>query len=154
MPYPYPQSCLSLLKEGGWNFNCKHLPEGALNYKLTYLDSWLKLMQSKFSIIYLVAEQPTFHHSEKGRIAARQGYTINLGTLLGFIIARLDCVNHHSLIPPAQWKGMVPKHATFKKFQRTFHDSANWNWHDSDHDIIDAIMLLHYWLTQKHNVTI
>jgi hypothetical protein len=149
LPYPYPPDCLHILKR--WNFNCYKLQGSTLQEKLHKYEKWLNQINSKFHIIYLVAEMPSFHHSQAGHIAARQGWIIQLGLLLGFTISALNCTDTHALISPAMWKGMVPKSITFKKFQRTFTDHTNWKWHDSDNDIVDAIMLMHYWLSQtKH----
>lgn len=146
LPYPYPEGCLCRLKSG-WDFNCFKLQGNTLQEKLIRYQKWLQRLHDKFDIIHLIIEEPTFHHSQRGHIAARQGWIIQLGLLVGFTIAFLDAATTHTLIPPARWKGMVPKAVTFTKFQRTFLDHTNWKWHDSDNDVIDAIMLLHYWLS-------
>jgi hypothetical protein len=111
------------------------------------------LFESCGAIEHLVVEQPTFFNSEAGRIAAREGHTIRLSIMLGYIMGKLELWEPDvTMLTPAQWKGMVPKDITRKKFFRTFKDAAGMDrWgriHTYDHDTVDAIMLLHYFLTR------
>jgi hypothetical protein len=99
----------------------------------------------------IVAEMPTFFSSEKGRIAAKEGYTINLALVLGSIIGRFDLVAEQKmpvqLYTPGMWKGQVSKEITRKKFFRTFKDASGGIY---DNDTVDAIMILSFWLEKKY----
>jgi hypothetical protein len=100
-----------------------------------------------------VVEQPTFFNSEAGRIAVREGHIIRLSIMLGYIMGRLDLWEPDvTMYTPATWKGMVPKDITRKKFFRTFKDAGRpdaWGRAPTyDHDTIDAIMMLHFFLTR------
>jgi hypothetical protein len=111
------------------------------------------LFESCGAISHLVVELPTFFNSEAGRIAAREGHIIRLAIMLGFIMGRLDLWEPDvTMYTPAQWKGMVPKDITRKKFFRVFRDAMVpdvWGRKPTyDHDTIDAIMLLHFFLTR------
>lgn len=145
---PYQEYSLTSL-EAGWKFSTFNLRGEGLQDKIRHLDVWLRRMMFSNPVIYLVGEMPTFFNSEKGRIAARMNWTIQLGVLLGFIMARLECEARYTFYTPAQWKGTMTKEVTKKRFLRTFTDATNWKWIDADHNTIDAIMLLHYWVSQR-----
>jgi hypothetical protein len=112
------------------------------------------LLERVGRIVHLVVEEPSFFNSEAGRIAVRQGHIIKLSIMLGYIMGRLELWGPDvSMYTPAQWKGMVPKDVTRKKFFRTFTDAAGPDQYGEvphyDHDTVDAIMMLHFWLTQR-----
>jgi hypothetical protein len=105
------------------------------------------------AISHLVVELPTFFNSEAGRIAVREGHIIRLSVMLGYIMGKLELWEPDvTMYTPAQWKGMVPKDITRKKFFRTFRDAGRpdaWGRTPTyDHDTIDAIMMLHFFLTR------
>jgi hypothetical protein len=112
------------------------------------------LLKACGDVSHLIVEQPTFFNSEAGRIAVREGSIIKLSMVLGYIIARLPLNSEDiTLYTPAQWKGMVSKDVTRKKFYREFKDAAALDkWGDIskyDHDTVDAVMMLHFWLVQR-----
>lgn len=146
VPMPIVESSWHIL-QGYWKFNCYHNSGTSLSDKLFAYRRWLHHMYDKYVIDHLIIEMPEFFHSTKGRIATRQGWIVQLGVVVGYTIACLDIP--YTLYTPKQWKGMVSKEVTRKRFLRTFSDTHNWRWRDCDHDIIDAIMLLRYWMTQQ-----
>lgn len=94
----------------------------------------------------LIIEWPAFYQSIKGFTAARQGYTIDLAGL-GMYVAgflRLNPGKIH-LVTATEWKGTVTKVVTMAKFARIFGRPVGGL---SDH-VIDATMLLHFWLTRS-----
>lgn len=100
----------------------------------------IKAHFSKANADHLVCELPTFFDSEKGRIAAKSGYTIDLGLVIGTIYGIVPS-SRLFLYTPTQWKGSVPKRVTQSKFKRVFKVS---NIGSMAHDTIDAIMLLRF----------
>lgn len=89
---------------------------------------------------HLICEMPTFFDSEVGRVAAKQGYTLDLALVIGTIYG---CIPGAELFlyTPQQWKGSTPKRITQVRFKKAFPDSNHWI---PVHDTIDAIMLLRY----------
>jgi hypothetical protein len=102
------------------------------------------------SISTLICEEPKFHGGgERGLIAAKEGYTIWLGMIVGAAIASFCLLPKNIyLYSPQQWKGAVPKAVTAKKFERVFLDA---NKHNVNHDEVDAIMILHYHLSRLYS---
>jgi hypothetical protein len=134
----------------GWQYGSITLGGDSLSKKMRSLEP---LFERCGVISHLVVEQPTFFNSEAGRIAAREGHLISLSIMLGYIMGKLELWEPDvTMYTPAQWKGMVPKDVTRKKFFRTFKDAAvmdRWGRRLTyDHDTVDAIMLLHYFLTR------
>jgi hypothetical protein len=136
----------------GWKFGSWTMKGDTLVQKMRSIFPLLKGGADR-AFAHLVIEMPTFFSTEKGRIAAREGYTINLGMTVGYIIGNLQGIPV-TLYTPGEWKGMVSKEITRKKFYRTFEDADNADAYGNpmtyDHDTVDAIMLLHHWLSQKH----
>lgn len=138
--------------EGIWQYGSWPVRGDSLQEKM---HSVKPLLERFGYVCHLVVEKPTFFNSEAGRIAAREGHIINLSIMLGWIIAKLDLWGPDlTMYAPNQWKGMVPKDVTRKKFYRVFNDARRLDrWGDGEkynHDTVDAIMLLHFWLTQRH----
>jgi hypothetical protein len=135
----------------GWRYGSLPLQGDTLPEKMRSLDP---LLEKCGKICHLIVEEPQFFNSEAGRIAVREGHIIRLAIMLGYIMGRLELWGPNvSMYTPAQWKGMVPKDITRKKFFRTFMDAAGPDLWGAvpryDHDTIDAIMLLHFWLTHR-----
>ena len=93
---------------------------------------------------HLVYESPNFFSSPRGAIAAKEGYLTDLGIVIGIAIGTFPKAQIWPYTPQ-EWKGSVPKEVTYKKFLRTFTDSQKYA-EKANHDLIDAIMLLHYHL--------
>jgi hypothetical protein len=87
----------------------------------------------------LILEWPTFYGSEKGQIAAKQNYTINLAGIAmyiaGFFQIEIDRVE---LVTAPQWKGSADKRITARRFFRAFGEDAL----QVDNHAVDAVMLL------------
>lgn len=97
----------------------------------------------------LILELPNFQNSEKGRIAAKQGYTTQLGIVVGYIMGLIDLTQEDVfLYPPIVWKGTVPKEVTLAKLKRDFKNS-NRILDSLNHDTIDAIGLLRFHLVTE-----
>lgn len=86
---------------------------------------------------YLVLEYPQYMGGLKGRIAAQQGYTLDLAYVCGYFTAafNLSRLRTH-LFTPMQWKGTRPKSATLAEYKRKFPEQK-WS---SEHSV-DAVML-------------
>ena len=92
---------------------------------------------------HIVAEQPAFFGSARGRIAARQDHTIRLGQMLAGIVAwfRVPAANV-TLLTPMEWKGNLRKDVTRARLEKAFGgDSA-----ELSDDEVDAIGLAVFWL--------
>jgi hypothetical protein len=149
---PLESHCTHLLG-AGWHYGSHDVRGNDLPSRMRSLEPLLDLISQHGHVSHLVVEQPTFFNSEAGRVAAREGHIIRLSIMLGYIMGRLDLYGPNvTMYTPAQWKGMVPKDITRKKFYRTFKDAAKLDiWGTTlryDHDTVDAIMMLHFWLTQ------
>lgn len=87
----------------------------------------------------LILEWPTFYASEKGEVAAKQDYTINLAAIAmycaGFFHLPVDRIE---LVTAPQWKGQADKRITARRFFKNFGYDAL----VVDHNTIDATMLL------------
>jgi len=94
----------------------------------------------------LVYEEPSYFSSPRGAIALKEGYLTDLGIVIGIAIGTFPKAQIWSY-KPQTWKGSVPKEVTYKKWLRTFVDSSKYC-DKVNHDLIDAIMLLHYHLKQ------
>lgn len=96
---------------------------------------------------HFAAEWPTFFSSQVGRIAAQEGYTINLAGMVAFLAGRFQIKGDYiSLWTPAQWKGSVPKTATRAKFIRIFGKRGERLAATAADDTIDAIMIAQFWI--------
>lgn len=120
-------------------------PQDNLQQKLRAISRQLDSFLSYRGVTHLIIEYPQFMNSVKGRIAAQQGYTIDLGTVCGFIMGWLDV--HTSdvyLYTPNQWKGQKPKKAIEAAFLREFGEEHRGT---SDH-AFEAVMLLKYHISK------
>lgn len=91
----------------------------------------------------IVLEYPTFRGDTKGILAAKQGYTIDIAYIVGYLVGELHIspLNVH-LYTPQQWKGNKPKTATEAAFKRILLP-LNPHLQNIDEHAIDAIMMLH-----------
>jgi hypothetical protein len=135
----------------GWTYGSWPVEGLTLQQKMRSSGRFIKSLVGA-ECIQLVAEMPTFFSSEKGRIAAKEGYTLNLCMVLGYMMGRLENgAVPTMLFTPGMWKGQVSKEITRKKFFRTFTDAKMDEFGEAtyDHDTVDAIMILRYWLETK-----
>jgi hypothetical protein len=95
----------------------------------------------------IVAEQPCWMPSAKGRTAAALDYTIHLAQMVAGVIAwfRLPA-SHITLLTPGQWKGNVPKKVTRARLEKAFSDA---DFSEAGDDEVDAIGLGVYWLENR-----
>jgi Holliday junction resolvasome RuvABC endonuclease subunit len=123
--------------------HCQYRWENAASRLREALDDW--------EPTHMALEYPTFFDSTAGKIAAMQGYTLDLAGMVGYIMGRFkmppDAV---TLWKPEQWKGTVPKHITQAKFVRLYGDSASYIVKNYPDDVSDAIMIADFWLTLYH----
>lgn len=93
----------------------------------------------------LVCEWPTFYGSQRGHIAAQQGYTINLAGVVMFIAGWFHVAPRDlTLYTAPVWKGSVPKQVTARRFFKIFKIHPR----SISHDTIDAVMMLYYHIQQ------
>lgn len=86
----------------------------------------------------LVCEWPQFFNSAKGATAAVKGDTILLAGVNAFISGYFQ-IGNTTLRTAVEWKGSVPKQITMRRFLKYFDQK----WHDLNHNVVDAIMILH-----------
>lgn len=119
----------------------------SLPYKSDYLIRQL-LKMKPHTVIY---EEATFQASAKGKIAAQKGYIINLGFIAGYVAGALHL--HPADIygyTPMQWKGSVPKSATYAKYRRYInlekikYSQAYHNQEPTEHEIDATMLLVHH----------
>lgn len=94
----------------------------------------------------LIAEYPQYEQSERGIIAAQQGYTLDLAAVCGYLAGKFQVppLSVH-FYTPVQWKGQRPKSATEAAFKRQY--SIENFARLTDHEV-DACMMLHYHQTK------
>lgn len=134
----YPAPAVASSDLGYWTYGSLNIGEGTLEHKLHVIQHWLTNVKS---VDFIVGEKPVFYNNAQGMIAAQEGYTINLGIVLGFIIGHFGCKFKFYSAP--QWKGQVSKDVTRAKFIRKFQQYPPGK---MNHDTIDAIMILHHHL--------
>lgn len=87
----------------------------------------------------MIIEWPQFYGSEKGQIAAKQNYTVNLAGIAMYVAGFFHLpVNRIELVTAPQWKGSADKRITARRFFRAFGEDAL----QVDHNAVDAVMLL------------
>jgi hypothetical protein len=93
---------------------------------------------------HIVAEQPCWMPSAKGRTAAALDYTIHLAQMVAGVIAWFRIpANNVTLLTPMQWKGSMPKKVTRARLKKAFTDGEFEGLSD---DEVDAIGLGLFWL--------
>lgn len=116
-------------------------PEG-LNYIGKCQDTVEKLLEvGEFNEV--VAEWPQFFNNPRGHTAAAAGHTINLAGMVMFIVGQYRILpGYIHLRTASEWKGSVSKEITMQKFLRHFKTPR----YRLNHNIVDAIMILHHHL--------
>ncbi|SRR5258705_11952730 len=145
------------INSAGWKYGLIH-PKG-FNLQSKWKDAYFKLKEvigrDKY-VTHLAAEWPMYFNGLRGKLAAQQNFTINLASLIGYLVGKLGVkAEYVSLWTPIHWKSSVPKHVTQAKFIRTFGSEAKQIANTQSDDVIDAIMIAEFWLSlynrQKFN---
>lgn len=125
------------VSEGSWDWGCWELD--GFNFEQRCQDLRDRIFDDIGEFDKLILEWPAFYDSIKGKVAAKQGYTMNLAGIAMYVVGwfQLDCSQYHLVTAP-QWKGTTPKHVTAKRFFEAF--GSNYL-HETEH-AIDATMLL------------
>lgn len=102
----------------------------------------------------LIIEWPTFQNSQRGHVAAVQGYTIDLAGIAMFLAGSLG-MNHRQIIryTPDQWKGSVSKDITRRRFM-AFAELDRCKVWLPDHTTDAAMMLKKYIEEQKLEINL
>lgn len=125
----HPEKSASLQKKG--NQLCRFL----------YLRGWQRINK-------LIIEYPQWEASQRGAIAAQQGYTLDIAYLCGHLVGWAKLGSEDVLLPtPIQWKGNLPKKATEHRVKEKFGFITS---QISEHEI-DACGLLFWWLHSQGN---
>lgn len=127
-------------KESAWLWGTIYPQGNNLQMRIMDLIQHLSIEVGPFDL--LVTEKPAFFSSERGQIAAHMNYTIDLAAI-NYSVAGWFHKDHrqHFAITATQWKGMVSKAITAKRFFRRFPEVTASN--ISEH-AIDAVMLLRF----------
>lgn len=137
-----------------WRFGLVRPQARTLDFpQFNWEDAFYKLRRGlgDWQPTHFASEWPDFFNSTKGKIAATQGYTINLAGQVGYIAGRLGLPpDYMTLWKPYKWKGSVPKSVTQEKFIRLFGEGAKSIVRNYSDDVIDAIMIAEFWLTLYH----
>jgi hypothetical protein len=76
-------------------------------------------LQKGEAITHLVIEYPQWEDSQRGLVAAKQGYMIDLGFLVGYFTNSFKISPFNISIPSvAKWKGQTPKKATEERVKK------------------------------------
>lgn len=131
-----------------WDFGSFQID--GMNFQMRCSDLKDAIIRLGFEFDTLVIEWPTFYASDKGAIAAQQGYTINLAGIAMYVAGyfQIDFRRLFLYTAPA-WKGTVKKAITARRFFKLFDVSEM----KLDHDTIDAAMML-VWHCKKQGFTL
>jgi hypothetical protein len=130
-----------------WSYGLIHPKGKHLQHK--WKDAYLQLREHFRAVkpTHYACEWPMYFGGEKGKIAAQEGYTINIAGMAAFIAGRFQIRGEFiSLWTPVQWKGSVPKYVTERKFIRLFGEQARRIAKIESNDVIDAIMIAEFWI--------
>lgn len=107
---------------------------------------WVELLQGKKPDC-LVLEYPQFEDSERGIVAMKQGYILDLAFIVGFLGSSFG-VSASKIWTPSvkEWKGTTPKKAIEVRFYRRFPHLAGSK--ISDHEF-EAAMLICWLMDQR-----
>lgn len=112
-----------------------------MNFKMRCADLRDYIAHDIGEFDMLVLEWPCFYSGQKGRVAAQQGYTINLAGIAMYIAGWFHIPHQMFFLYTApDWKGTVKKAVTARRFFKLF----GLNETEVDHNAIDATMMLYY----------
>jgi hypothetical protein len=133
-----------------WRFGCVHprSRECAAQFKWWDVFAQLRDRLDDWRPTHFAAEWPAFFgSSDRGRIAAQTGVTIDLGGMVGYLAGRFEIPPEFiTLWTPQRWKGNAPKGATEAKFLRLYGPGARSVVRNFSDDVVDAIMIADFWL--------
>jgi len=122
-----------------WDFGSFEVSGMNFQMRCSDLKDWIIGLGFAFDV--LVMEWPTYYDSDKGKTAARKGYTINLAGIAMYIAGYFQVDFRKLFLYTApDWKGTVKKVVTARRFFKLFGLSEM----KIDHDTIDAVMMLVY----------
>lgn len=135
-----------VLSEGKEEWDFGSFEVSGMNFQMRCSDLKDHITHLNFEFDTLVCEWPTFYDSAKGRIAAQQGYTVNLAGIAMFIAGyfRVD-FRRLFLYTAPDWKGTVKKAVTQHRFFKLFGLSSE----QVGNDTVDAAMMLVYHCKKK-----
>lgn len=122
-----------------WNWGMWELDGYNLLQRCADLRAYIQLSGND-DFTYLICEWPTFYGSEKGEVAAKQNFTINLAAVAMYVAGFFHLpVESIELVTAPQWKGQADKRMTARRFFKHFgiDDALH-----IDHNAVDATMLL------------
>jgi hypothetical protein len=132
----------------GWEYGTLYLHGKWIQHR--WRDAYRQLSERLDGSIptHLACEWPSFFNTEKGIIAAKMGYTLDLASIVGYLTGKFQIkADYVALWTPGQWKGQVPKSVTLNKFVRLFGEGARKAIKlGIGDDTVDAIMILEHWL--------
>ena len=129
------------IESGSWDWGCWELD--GFNFNMRCQDLRDRIIEEGVGDFdTLVVEWPAFYDSMKGKVAAKQGHTLNLAGICMYVVGwfHMDCSQVHLVTAP-QWKGNTPKQVTAKRFFDAF--GVN-HLKESEHAIDATMMLLAY----------
>ena len=96
----------------------------------------------------LIIEYPQWEGSQRGAIAAQQGYTLDLAYLCGMLVGWSGLGSKDIFLPtPRNWKGNLPKKATEHRVKEKFGFVTS---QISEHEF-DSVGLLMWWQDTQGN---
>ena len=132
----------AIMQEGKWQWGTWHPPKADIITVCEYLGE----MVAQETPDVLIMEYPTFMVAQRGIISAQRGYTIDLGTICGYLACASNLPSDSIFIyTPNQWKGQMKKHMVQFRFLRKFGQQYK---NVSDH-AYEATMMLDFHL-RKH----
>lgn len=141
------------IDSSAWRFGLIHPRSQNRSPQYRWRDAFAKLRNGlqDWRPTHYASEWPSYFATQKGRIAATMGYTVDLAGISAYIAGRFGMrADFITLWKPEQWKGTVPKSVTQAKFIRLFGHDAEMVVRNYSHDVIDAIMIAEFWLTLYH----
>lgn len=127
-----------------WNGGTIKVNEPNIQRVCTECVTQLQLLQ--LPIDFLVTEMPTFFNSERGHVAAKQNYTIDLAAISFYVAGFLRLrPNRHVPITAITWKGNVTKEITARRFYKSLGKKLANLYSITEHQI-DATMMLRWFL--------
>lgn len=103
---------------------------------------WTCVLQGK-KVDCMVLEYPQFEDSERGIVAMKQGYILDLAFLVGYLACSFGVSARKTFTPSVkEWKGTTPKKAIEVRFYRRFPNLAGAK--ISDHEYEAAMLIM--WL--------
>lgn len=129
------------MPEADWNWGVYETdPSANLLYRVKETaDFLLARIPPSETLVQLIIEYPSFRGDTKGKIAAMQGYTLDLAMICGYLASAVNLpMCQVFFYTPQQWKGQKNKHMVECAFLRTFGDQYKGT---SDHAFEAAMML-------------